>query len=42
MRKSGGVDGITAEMLKADIETTAKYLEKLFKNIWNEETLPSI
>lgn len=40
--KSGGVDGITAEMLKADIEATTKYLEKLFETIWSEETQPSI
>lgn len=35
--KSGEVDGILAEMLKTDIETKAKYFEKLFKNIWSKK-----
>lgn len=39
--KSGGIDGITAEILKADMTTTVKYLEKLFKAIWNTETIPT-
>ncbi|KAK3090013.1 hypothetical protein FSP39_008513 [Pinctada imbricata] len=41
--KSGGIDGITAEimnMMKADMETTIKYLEKLFTAIWNKEVIP--
>lgn len=40
--KSGEVDGILAEMLKTDIETKAKYFEKLFKNIWSEKTPPKL
>ena len=39
--KSGGSDGITSEILKADPETTVKYLEKLFTAIWNQERIPA-
>ncbi|KAK3082831.1 hypothetical protein FSP39_006593 [Pinctada imbricata] len=38
--KSGGIDGITAEIMKADMETTIRYLEKLFTTIWNKEVIP--
>ncbi len=38
--KSGGIDGITAEILKADQATSVKYLEKLFTAIWNQESIP--
>jgi hypothetical protein len=38
--KSGGIDGITAEIMKADMETTTRYLEKLFTAIWNEVIPP--
>ena len=30
--KSGGKDGITAEILKADIHTTVEWLANLFKS----------
>ena len=39
--KSGGIDGITAEIMKADMETSGKYLEKLFTAVWNQEVIPS-
>ena len=39
--KPGGVDGITAKILKEDIETTTKHLEKSFNIIWEKEVLPS-
>jgi hypothetical protein len=35
--KPGGVDGITAKILKEDIETTTKHLEKSFNIIWEKE-----
>ena len=38
--KSGGIDGITAEIMKADMETSTRYLEKLFTSIWNQEVIP--
>lgn len=40
--KLGRVDGKTAEILKADIETTAHYLAKLLLTFWNQETMPSV
>ena len=39
--KSGWIDGITAEIMKADMETSGKYLEKLFTAVWNQEVVPS-
>ena len=39
--KSGGIDGITTEILKADIVTTVQCLEKLFAAIWDQETVPT-
>ena len=38
--KSGGKDALTAEMLKADINTTVDWLENMFKTIWNQEEVP--
>ena len=38
--KSGGIDGITAEILKADTPTTTKCLLKLFNMIWIGEEIP--
>ena len=38
--KSAGPDGIPAEALKADIDTTAKMLHPLFKQIWSKEDVP--
>ena len=38
--KSGGRDGITAELLKVDIETSVKYLERMFKAVWDHEKVP--
>lgn len=35
--KPGGVDGITAKIIKEDIETTAKDLEKSFNIIWERK-----
>jgi endonuclease/exonuclease/phosphatase family metal-dependent hydrolase len=39
--KAAGVDGIPAEVLKADTSLTADALLPLFTNIWNSETLPA-
>jgi hypothetical protein len=38
---SGRVDYITIEILKADIETTTKHLEKLVNNMWEKEVVSS-
>ena len=39
--KAPGIDQITAEMLKADIEQTSKELQRLFKLIWESEVVPT-
>jgi hypothetical protein len=39
--KAPGPDNITAELLKADTETTANILYKLLYEIWNKEQVPS-
>ena len=39
--KSGGKDGITAELLKADPVTTVNYLERMFKAVWEHEKVPA-
>nr|KAG5693079.1 hypothetical protein BaRGS_010638 [Batillaria attramentaria] len=39
--KAAGPDGIPAEALKADVETTAEMLLPLFEKIWNEEEIPT-
>ena len=38
--KAAGPDGIPAEALKADVETTAEMLLPLFRKIWDEEEIP--
>ena len=38
--KAGGTDGITAELLKADMEITATILEDLFLTIWDNDLVP--
>ncbi|XP_063434910.1 uncharacterized protein LOC134715874 [Mytilus trossulus] len=38
--KSAGVDNISAELLKADVETTASILQTLFSKIWEDEIIP--
>jgi endonuclease/exonuclease/phosphatase family metal-dependent hydrolase len=40
-RKAPGVDQITAEMLKADVEVTSKKLKDLFEIIWEKEEVPT-
>lgn len=39
--KAAGIDGIPAEFLKADPDTTASILLPLFQAIWEEEIYPS-
>ena len=38
--KAAGMDSITSELLKADIETTACVLEDLFRAVWESEEIP--
>ena len=38
--KAPGIDLINAEIIKADIESSTKYLTDLFHAIWREETIP--
>ncbi len=38
--KSSGIDSITAELLKADINFATEIIHNLFKNIWAKETIP--
>jgi len=38
--KAAGMDSITTEFLKADIETTACLLEDLFRTVWETEEIP--
>jgi hypothetical protein len=38
--KAPGVDNITAELLKADIETSVDKIYKIINGIWREETAP--
>ena len=40
--RAPGEDRVTADMLKADTDTSAKGLEKLFNKVWEEETVPEI
>ena len=35
-----GIDNITGELLKADIETSTKCLKKQFDEIWKEKKTP--
>lgn len=37
--KAVGIDSITVEMLKADVDTTTNMLHKLFQKIWDQEIL---
>lgn len=37
---TAGIDSIRAEMLKADLDTSCKVLTDLFRNIWEQETIP--
>ena len=39
--KAAGPDGIPAEALKADLETSVEMLHPLFMKIWEEEQVPS-
>ena len=38
--KAPGADGVTAEMLKADVNVTAPILNEIFKQIWEEGQIP--
>ncbi|PVD37252.1 hypothetical protein C0Q70_04249 [Pomacea canaliculata] len=38
--KAPGADGITAEMLKADVNVTAPMLAEIFRQIWESGQLP--
>ena len=38
--KSAGVDAITAEVLKVDLETAASTLEEIFRCIWDKVSIP--
>ena len=38
--KSAGPDGIPAEALKADLETSVDMLHPLFEHMWQEEQIP--
>jgi hypothetical protein len=38
--KAAGIDGIPAEILKADLHVTADALLRLFTEIWISETIP--
>ena len=38
--KSTGVDAISAEVLKVDLETAASTLEEIFRCVWDKETIP--
>ena len=38
--KAGGKDKIKAELLKADMNTTEKWLVKLFRTFWEQEKVP--
>ena len=39
--KAAGVDNISPEILKVDLEITANMLHPLFEKIWNEGEMPS-
>ena len=38
--KAPGADGVTAEMLEADVNVTAPILNEIFKQIWEEGRIP--
>ena len=39
--KAGGVDGMTTELTKADLETTVAVLYELLLKVWESETVPN-
>ena len=39
--KAAGVDNISPEVLKVDLDITANILEPLFKKIWNKGEMPN-
>jgi len=39
--KTPGIDGITTELLKADLTSTVNVLHDLFRTIWYGETVPA-
>ena len=39
--KAGGVDGVTTELMKADLETTVAVLYELLLKIWESERIPN-
>ena len=39
--KAGGVDGMTSELMKADLETTVAVLHELFLRVWESERVPN-
>ena len=39
-RKAPGPDGIPAEILKADLNTSTQMLYEIFEKVWEEETIP--
>ena len=39
--KAAGVDNIPPEVLKVDLDITAKMLHPLFEKIWNEGEMPN-
>ncbi len=38
--RSPGIDGISAEMIKCDKDTSCKMLQDIINKVWNSETLP--
>ena len=38
--KAAGMDSITTELLKADMDTTACVLEDLFRTVWESKEIP--
>ena len=38
--KAAGIENITVEMMKADIDTTVDVLYQLLSLIWEEERIP--
>ena len=37
--KAAGIDSITVEMLKADVDETTNVLHALFQKIWDQEEI---
>jgi hypothetical protein len=40
VNKAPGIEGLTAEILKADIDTTVEMLHPVLIKVWESETLP--